>query len=941
MIYKYFSNLKNGPNQRASSPLLPALGSKLRKRKSKRFRYGVKYLFSFFCSIAFFLSFHSSVYATTLRWIQVDKGVVSHAYRAGSMMVQKDKITAINQVYGTCMFDGTKWNDVGTPSPSRTVGDMFLDSRGIVYIGGVKTDDSKSYIFESTDGLNFTPVQQFIDASGNGYIWNFTEDKYGNVWAGEYTSSSTGAYLWRRRPNGTWTNVASWPSERHIHQVYYDPYRDSLYVAIGDNDHGILKLPSNKINADDISAIYFSFILPTDPNGKGVEVTAMTSDSSYIYVGLDMHSPNINARSIARINDNGTTQSMEYVYILPTCAVWNWAHVDDNGVVIFFANSTTEFTCKSGNYFSKILASDDHGTTWQVVKDYGNTFSNVTGSNGSVGLPSYYATNWSGLYGTGNGSGGKSFRGSIGRVIPVNSTFYVDGNNGVDWTNIGISQSRPIKTLNYLEMLDIQPGDTVRFVGTNTYSDPLMAGWSGNSTSKISVRGNTTSIFSGGNIANVPAVAETFESEKGSWNFTVNETGGSITADTSIVHEGAQSAKVVRGKSGAVYLRLKNVVTTNINEGDTMYISYWFYYPNDQTDNSDQNMFSILDNSSYEFRTLLKPPANSAYQNEIVLDAPQNSNWAIPSRKSLTSGSWHKMYIEDYLHSTSGSFKMYVDNQLWLNVNGIKTITAGGKLNAIYFYPYQNPITFYIDDFKFSKLPFDSRGAINTNDNNYLDIGNFKFQGINGALLSSNTTNVDLHDSVFNGLTNDAIISNGSASINYYYNTIFGSGRYGINAASSATLKNNVIYNSKTNDVFVGLGATLTGSNNWFKDSCKGGTGTYTDAGSATWSGADPAFVNSGIGDFHLLASSPLIDAGTTVTGFASDFAGTTRPQRAAPDIGAFEYIPLTVTIHQAGADPTKSSTINYTVIFSESVRISQYLNTLFIPINNQPPLML
>jgi hypothetical protein len=35
-----------------------------------------------------------------------------------------------------------------------------------------------------------------------------------------------------------------------------------------------------------------------------------------------------------------------------------------------------------------------------------------------------------------------------------------------------------------------------------------------------------------------------------------------------------------------------------------------------------------------------------------------------------------------------------------------------------------------------------------------------------------------------------------------------------------------------------------------------------------------------------------LIDAGVPVAGFGSDFVGATRPQGAAPDIGAYEHSP-------------------------------------------------
>lgn len=84
---------------------------------------------------------------------------------------------------------------------------------------------------------------------------------------------------------------------------------------------------------------------------------------------------------------------------------------------------------------------------------------------------------------------------------------------------------------------------------------------------------------------------------------------------------------------------------------------------------------------------------------------------------------------------------------------------------------------------------------------------------------------------------------------------------------------------------------------------------------------SDPLFASTSTPDFHLLRTSPAINSGTSVS-LNSDFAGTTVPNGSAPDMGAYEYIPLTVTINQAvgQSDPTNSSPINFTVVFSESV---------------------
>ena len=73
----------------------------------------------------------------------------------------------------------------------------------------------------------------------------------------------------------------------------------------------------------------------------------------------------------------------------------------------------------------------------------------------------------------------------------------------------------------------------------------------------------------------------------------------------------------------------------------------------------------------------------------------------------------------------------------------------------------------------------------------------------------------------------------------------------------------------------------------------------------------DPQFVDEPHGDYHLAATSPLINAGTTIGAPGSDLDGA--PRDAQPDIGAFEFggIPrpaLTVTAEQLGGSGTVTS---------------------------------
>jgi hypothetical protein len=161
----------------------------------------------------------------------------------------------------------------------------------------------------------------------------------------------------------------------------------------------------------------------------------------------------------------------------------------------------------------------------------------------------------------------------------------------------------------------------------------------------------------------------------------------------------------------------------------------------------------------------------------------------------------------------------------------------------------------------------------------------------------------------------------GTGTYNLYNNVIYSAAQTGnglqVNTGTTATIKNNIVYGFDKG--IYNNGGTVTEDYN-----------LVYNAGTSNWSGlsqgsysmsADPLFLSAGSANFRLAKSSPAIDNGTDVS-LTSDYAGTFVPQGSAPDIGAYEYIPLTVTINQAGgqSDPTNSSAINFTVVFSESV---------------------
>ncbi len=161
--------------------------------------------------------------------------------------------------------------------------------------------------------------------------------------------------------------------------------------------------------------------------------------------------------------------------------------------------------------------------------------------------------------------------------------------------------------------------------------------------------------------------------------------------------------------------------------------------------------------------------------------------------------------------------------------------------------------------------------------------GNGK-QGVNGGsgiAINSNVRDVEiLHNTFVNNVQAFNI-----AGIDYY----------GGKKASNITIRNNIFANSTYRNGFIGHTDNVTLSNNLFTNGFKElyqTQGTLTNLQSSNNITGDAQFVNPSGNDFHLLASSPSINAGFLGIGaYANkDKDGVTRSQ--GNDIGAYEYRP-------------------------------------------------
>lgn len=187
----------------------------------------------------------------------------------------------------------------------------------------------------------------------------------------------------------------------------------------------------------------------------------------------------------------------------------------------------------------------------------------------------------------------------------------------------------------------------------------------------------------------------------------------------------------------------------------------------------------------------------------------------------------------------------------------------------------------------------------------------------------------------------------------YSFNIVYGNAGYGIqnqNGATSVTINSNVIYQNVNrggcyvgsstttyifNNVIYGNNTAVTGSSGgcdvdgavavyFYENTLYGNTGrcfwqvngsniNYTnnicygngtdniivDAGTSTSTtnllGTNPQFTNAGSSDFTLTASSPAIDAGTTLgSPYNVDILGVSRPQGTRYDQGAYERVQAT-----------------------------------------------
>jgi hypothetical protein len=135
----------------------------------------------------------------------------------------------------------------------------------------------------------------------------------------------------------------------------------------------------------------------------------------------------------------------------------------------------------------------------------------------------------------------------------------------------------------------------------------------------------------------------------------------------------------------------------------------------------------------------------------------------------------------------------------------------------------------------------------------------------------------------------------GPVSNIYFINNTAYNSRYGFLAMhtniSNVVVRNNIFSENRTQISLVST-ANITMDHNLFY----GNKSAYPGIGDVN---GDPKFVDVSIGNFHLQAGSPAIDAGSSLNAPSFDFDGARRPQGSGYDIGAYEYhVPYVPNCH-------------------------------------------
>ncbi|MFA6422237.1 MAG: right-handed parallel beta-helix repeat-containing protein [Candidatus Buchananbacteria bacterium] len=741
------------------------------------------------------------------------------------------KVLLANNTGDIFRYENSVLSQVGDGGATSSAQSLFISSAGTVFAswaGG---------IWRSIDnGDNWTKTLTFEQTDGR--TISFAEDNQGNIYVGQYSLlvSSGAAKLYKSIDDGaTWPDITpeSFGAARHVHYVYWCPYRNKLFVALGD-------LGSNVVYSSDDHGATFSLW------GSAEQSVAIVSDANYVYGVRDTGGD----RFIWRAGSDGIQTK---VFETADNVIGWWGHRDEYGNIIFAVDT-------DGDTQTNIIASFDQGDHWSTYYTKSGRYL------ATFALPSYYYNDWDGFY---YGGGGVNY-GAKWRLYPNNAEFKV-ASTGTDYLVDGINH--PWKTLEALNGLTFNHPSSIKINSlTAGIDDPLVLRGD-----NITVDGNNN--LYGGNQVAFSGLSDGLE---GVSPFTsLTQTNGTVSTSTAQVHAG--SVALAASSTAASGVSYANKTIDLYDEGSTVWMRGWVYVANPITSASNFDIFR-LGNTSTAATTLALRVLNTN-NISIKLNSVGRTYSVLQSAEpfeTFPTGQWVKLKIKVKVSDTVGSIIVWQDDKIILNAAGLDTLLVGKSWNKALWgvYADQSDALVYWDDIALGSTDPDRSAIISISGSNN-SIKNFNISSDNIAITGHNNI-ID-----YNLINNSpAGVSIGAGTIgNKIYNNTFVDGVTGINdGGSSTSIINNIFSQQSSNAIIYSGDGQVENNNLIFNTTLSGLTADGTDIA------LDPQFFSSSTSNFQLKYYSPAVDSGIVISGLTQDYLGNAF--YGSPDLGAYEFQP-------------------------------------------------
>lgn len=591
-------------------------------------------------------------------------------------------IVAITDAGACWRYQDGSWSEVNADITGAG-GEAFLlyvDSRSNFY-----TSFNDGIIWRSTDyGATWANVHTFTNTPG--YCSGFAEDKNGNLIVGNYFTGGTqpGAELVRSVDGGaTWSSIegnlvgGSGAFNRHIHNCFYDRYRDAVIVAGGDGGESV------QVSFD--FGDTFAVLTNTE------QVTGMESDGRYFYYSADT----VTDRSTYRLDVGNSRDASEWIAAdkvevfdpqsvpeATSLTLQTWQLYNFDGIIVAPYNTGAEVAF--------VAASENQGASWDILEK-------IVSANVRIGYkstkPSFYANNGGLIYSHTSQNFVELENLYQWAVYP--SSGYVDVDPSASSDNVAI----PLGKLP--EDISTQGN---RFLLKSNHLDNVI-----NTAPSVTIAKCTYTL--GTDVTGTLAVDEDFE---GASSLTAQvQPASSVVVDqasTAQAESGTRSAEIdlTAATTGSPWGHVEATSAISTSSGDTIWASGDFYIDNSTWDaNAAFRTLFFEDYSSVVIAQVGLHTTGEWLLNYRLNGTNRDARQRIKSPLLATLQGWQKIKMGMYIHPTDGWIRVYVDDLLVTEIIGIQTLYDTGINQVSYGIQSPNKYRYYWDNCK-AGIGFDS-----------------------------------------------------------------------------------------------------------------------------------------------------------------------------------------------------------------------------------------